>query len=471
MLPAIAIAFHVAGIACACAADAGRTPQGTVAWILSLVLVPYLALPAYAVFSHGKFRGYVIARRARAAELGALLQNGSEAIERARAKLEVDDPEPLKALERLAGFPCPRGNDVRLLVDGPEAFSDMLQGVRQATRYVLVQFYVVRDDRLGAAFRRVLADRVAAGVKVYLLYDDVGSENLSSRYVDSLIQAGVSVCSFNGRKSWYIRHSRVNYRNHRKIVVVDGESAWVGGMNIGDEYVHRDPVLSPWRDTHVHVRGPTVLCCQLSFVEDWYWATGEVPALVWDIAPPRGEDRAVLTIPTGPADELESCGLVFTQMIALSRKRVWIANPYFVPDAATLSALVLAAQRGADVRVLLPGRPDHYTTWLASLSFVPELIRGGVTVYLYEKGVLHQKVALIDDGLCTVGTANFDNRSFHINFEITLAFLDKAFAQEVAAMLERDFEGARVVSADVVQARPFPFRVAVQACRLLAPVL
>ena len=472
MLLAISIAFHVAGIACALRAlMLGRTPQGTVAWILSLVLVPYVALPAYAVFSHGKFRGYVIARRARAAELGAVLQNGSEAIERARAKLDVDDPEPLKALERLAGFPFTRGNSTRLLVDGPEAFSDMLQGVRRATRYVLVQFYVVRDDRLGAAFRRVLADRVASGVRVYLLYDDVGSENLSSRYVDSLIQAGVSVCSFNGRKSWYIRHSRINYRNHRKIVVVDGESAWVGGMNIGDEYVHRDPVLSPWRDTHVQVRGPSVLCCQMSFIEDWYWATGEVPPLDWDAAPVQDEGRAVLTIPTGPADELESCGLVFTQMIALSRKRVWIANPYFVPDAATLSALVLAAQRGADVRVLLPGRPDHYTTWLASLSFVPELIRGGVTVYLYESGVLHQKVALIDDGLCTVGTANFDNRSFHINFEITLAFLDKEFAQEVAAMLERDFAGARVVSADVVQARPFPFRVAVQACRLLAPVL
>jgi cardiolipin synthase len=142
-----------------------------------------------------------------------------------------------------------------------------------------------------------------------------------------------------------------------------------------------------------------------------------------------------------------------------------------VPDSAALSALILAAQRGADVRVLMPGRPDHYTSWLASLSFVPELVRGGVKVLLYEQGILHQKVALIDDNLCTVGTANFDNRSFRINFEITLTFLDEAFAQEVAAMLERDFAGARAVSADIVHARPFPFRVAVQACRLLAPVL
>lgn len=472
MLLAIAIAFHVAGIACALRAlMLGRAPQGTVAWILSLILVPYLALPAYALFSHGKFRGYVIARRAREEELGALMRHGAEAIEKARATLDAEDSVPLEALERLAGFPFTRGNGAKLLVDGPQAFTDMLAGVRQATKYVLVQFYVVRDDRLGAAFRRILIDRVAAGVKVYVLYDDVGSEELSSRYVEALVAGGVSVSSFNGRKSWFIRNSRINYRNHRKIVVVDGESAWVGGLNIGDEYVNLDPALSPWRDTHVHVRGPSVLCCQMSFVEDWYWATGEKPELLWDVVPVQDEDRTVLAIPTGPADELETCSLAFTQMIALGRERVWIANPYFVPDPSTLSALILAAQRGADVRVLIPGRPDHYTTWLASLSFVPELVLGGVKVYLYESGILHQKVALIDDGLCTVGTANFDNRSFRINFEITLAFLDEGFAQEVAAMLERDFAGARAVSADVVHARPFPFRVAVQACRLLAPVL
>jgi cardiolipin synthase len=472
LLLAIAIAFHVAGIACALRAlMLGRAPQGTVAWILSLILVPYLALPAYALFSHGKFRGYVIARRAREEELGALMEHGTEAIANAGATLDIADPEPLKALERLSGFPFTRGNSAKLLVDGPQAFADMLQGVRRATKYVLVQFYVVRDDRLGQAFRRVLLDRVAAGVKVYVLYDDIGSEDLGSEYVETLVAGGVSISSFNGRKSWFVRHSRINYRNHRKIVVVDGESAWVGGLNIGDEYVHRDPVLSPWRDTHVHVRGPSVLCCQMSFVEDWYWATGEAIDLSWEVRNDAPEDRAVLVLPTGPADELETCSLAFTQLIALGRKRVWIANPYFVPDSAALSALILAAQRGADVRVLMPGRPDHYTSWLASLSFVPELVRGGVKVLLYEQGILHQKVALIDDNLCTVGTANFDNRSFRINFEITLTFLDEAFAQEVAAMLERDFAGARAVSADIVHARPFPFRVAVQACRLLAPVL
>jgi cardiolipin synthase len=472
LLLAIAIAFHVVGIAFALRAlMLGRSPPGTVAWILSLILVPYLALPVYAVFGHGKFRGYVVARRARNVELGELTRHGAESIERASARLEDAGREPLAALERFAGFPFTRGNGAKLLIDGPEAFADMLQGVRQATKYVLVQFYVVRDDRLGQAFRRVLIDRAAAGVKVHVLYDDIGSEDLSSAYVEALVAGGVSVSSFNGRKSWFVRHSRINYRNHRKLVVVDGESAWVGGLNIGDEYVHRDPVLSPWRDTHAHVRGASALCCQMSFVEDWYWATGDALALDWEVRNNESEDRRVLVMPTGPADDLETCGLAFLQMISLARRRLWIANPYFVPDSATLAALILAAQRGADVRVLLPGRPDHYTTWLASLSFVPELVRAGVKVMLYDRGILHQKVALIDDGLCTVGTANFDNRSFRINFEITLVFLDDRFAREVAEMLERDFAGARVVTEDIVRARSFPFRVAVQACRLLAPVL
>ncbi len=472
MLLAIVIAFHVAGAAFALRAlMLGRSPPGTVAWILSLILMPYLALPVYALFGHGKFHGYVVARRARKEELGELMRRATEAIERAGAKLDGANREPLGALERLAGFPFTRGNSAKLLIDGPQAFADMLQGVRQATKYVLVQFYVVRDDRLGQAFRRVLIDRAAAGVKVHVLYDDIGSEDLSSAYVESLVAGGVSISSFNGRKSWFVRHSRINYRNHRKIVVVDGESAWVGGLNIGDEYVHRDPILSPWRDTHVHVRGASVLCCQMSFVEDWYWATGDALELSWEIPTKEVEDRLVLALPTGPADELATCGLAFVQMISLARKRVWIANPYFVPDSAALSALILAAQRGADVRVLLPGRPDHYTAWLAGLSFVPELVHAGVKILLYESGILHQKVALIDDELCTVGTANFDNRSFRINFEITLAFLDEGFAQEVAAMLERDFAGSRIVTEDVVRARSFPFRVAVQACRLLAPVL
>ena len=472
MIVGIVVAIHMVGLLMALRVlMLGRTAQGTVAWMLSLILLPYFALPLYGFFSHGKFRGYVIARRARGAQLANLLKRVTEAIASAQAFCGASRSTELAALERLAGLPFTRGNSARLLVDGSSLFEDMLGGIRAARHYILVEFYVLRDDHLGRELQEVLLERAAAGVCVRVLYDDIGSETLTRSYVERLRAGGITISAFNGGKSWFVRHSRINYRNHRKLVVVDGTTGWVGGFNVGDEYVDRDPILKPWRDTHVRVAGPSVLCCQIAFAEDWYWATGEVPDLRWEIELQTAEDRLVLVLPTGPADELETCGLAFGQMIASARRRVWIASPYFVPDSATVSALALAAVRGADVRILLPGKPDHRLSWLAGLSYIPELTRAGVKIYLYDRGVLHQKVALFDDKLSTVGTANFDNRSFRINFELTLAFLDEDFARQVAEMLEGDMACARRVPHRMLEGQPLPFRIAVQACRLLAPVL
>ena len=304
-----------------------------------------------------------------------------------------------------------------------------------------------------------------------MLYDEIGCEDLPRSFVAELRENGVSVSAFNEFKSWLTRRSRINYRNHRKIVIADGHTAWVGGLNIGDEYIDRHPVLRPWRDTHVRVTGPAVQGCQLSFVEDWHWATGDALTLDWRAYRAEPDGLPVLVLPTGPADTLETCSLAFGQMIAAARRRIWIANPYFVPDQHIQAALQLASMRGVDVRVMIPGKPDHRTTWLASLSYLPDMTEAGVKVYLYEAGVMHQKVCLFDDRLATVGTANFDNRSFCLNFEITLAFFDARFAAEVADMLMRDFADSREAGADLLSSRSLAFRVAVQGARLLAPVL
>ena len=472
MFVALIIAIHLAGLAAAIRVlMLGRTAQGTVAWILSLVLLPYVALPLYGLFSHGKFHGYVIARRARGARLAELHKQVTHAIASAQAFCGASRSIDLAALERLAGLPFTSGNSAALLIDGESVFQDILRGVRQAREYILVEFYIFRNDELGCEFCEALLERAAQGVKVRILYDDIGSETLASRFVERLRNAGISISAFNGGKSWFVRHSRINYRNHRKIVVVDGRYAWVGGLNVGDEYMGRDPVLGAWRDTHVRVSGPSVLCCQLAFAEDWFWATEEIPHLNWRVGASDGEDRAVLVLPSGPADELETCALAFGQMIASARERVWIASPYFVPDSATVVALKLAALRGADVRILLPGTSDHRLSWLASISYIPELTRVGIKVYFYDKGVLHQKVAIFDQRIATVGTANFDNRSFRINFEITLLFHDTAFAVEAASMFERDLADSSLVQRNMLEQKPFPFRIAVQACRLFAPVL
>lgn len=464
--------LHAVGAAVALRAlFVGRSPEGTVAWILSLVLVPYLALPLYAVVGPGRYSGYVKARRTRRARLTGVAREAdglrAEMARFAPAALRPD----LAALERLAGLPFARANRAELLVGGDATFRSMFEGIGRARRYVLAQFYTVADDRLGRTFAAALMERARAGVAVRLLYDEVGSDTLSAALRAELHEAGVAVSAFNGRRRWWERHSRVNYRNHRKLVVVDGAEAWTGGHNVADAYVDRDPEMRPWRDTHVRLAGPTVLGCQRAFLEDWHWATDEVLRLDWAAAPAPDGDLAVLALSTGPADEMETCGLAFGHLIARARERVWVASPYFVPDAATVTALQLAALRGVDVRVLIPARPDHRLAWFGTLSTLPDLLEAGVEVRAYAAGVLHQKVALFDGDVATVGSANFDNRSFALNFELTLVVADPGFAAETARMLEADFERARKITAEWLACRPLPFRLAVRMCGLLAPIL
>ena len=464
--------LHLAGLAVAMRALMfGRSAEGTVAWMISLALVPYIALPLYSVFGHGKFEGYVRARRTRDGYLNDVMRAVRPPRDSDRA-LEPGKAAPeLLALERLAELPFTRGNTATLLVNGEQTFPSIFAGIAEARSYVLVQFYTIHCDSIGIALKDALVERVKAGVKAYVLYDEIGCEDTPRSFIADLRRHGIAVSAFNESKSFFTRHSRINYRNHRKIVVVDGHTAWVGGLNIGDEYNDKHPVLTPWRDTHVRVSGPCVQGCQASFIEDWHWATGHVLDVDWRAYQVAPVGLPVLVLPTGPDDVLDTCGLAFGQMIDGARERIWISNPYFVPDAHIQAALQLAAIRGVDVRVMIPGKPDHRTTWLATLSYLPDMTAAGVRVFLYEAGVLHQKVCVFDDRLATVGTANFDNRSFYLNFEITLAFLDAGFAEEVARMLLRDFQSSREVGVDLVTSRSLAFRVAVQGARLLAPVL
>jgi cardiolipin synthase A/B len=471
MVAAGAAVLHLLGIAAAAhVLMCGRTAQGTIAWILSLVVLPYLALPLYLIVGGHKFRGYVDARRTHKATLhrlvhGLMLDQPGDAA----AALPAD----LRALQALGGLSFTRGNDARLLINGEATFAAIFAGIDAAERYVLVQFFIIHDDGLGRALQQRLIAKARAGVAVYLLFDDYGAGSLPAAYLQALRAAGVNVSPFNGPRTggWLTRRLRLNFRNHRKLVVVDGRRAWIGGHNVGDEYLGKNPRLSPWRDTHVEVVGPCVTGCQLSFAEDWYWATRDLPDLDWRSQRSESGDKAVLVLPSGPADMLDTCALAFCQAIERAHRRVWIVSPYFVPDDAVLAALQLAALRGVDVRVLLPARPDHLLVWLAGFSFLEETDGVGVKIHHYQQGFLHQKVMLVDDDLASVGTANFDNRSFVINFEVTLFFADRAFAAEVARMLEADFALSRRVSVADLQRRPLHFRVASRVSRLLAPLL
>jgi cardiolipin synthase len=446
-----------------------RTSQGAIAWTVSLNAFPYLAVPAYWVLGRNKFNGYVTARRARDRESVQVLAEIGERLAPYRAP-EGEAREAARAAEGLADLPLLRGNDVELLIDGEATFRSILEGIDAAQDYILFQFYIVHDDELGRKVKSHLIAKAKQGVRVYFLYDEVGSHDLPNRYKRELQEAGAEVCDFHTRKGPGNRF-QINFRNHRKVVVVDGRTAWVGGHNVGDEYLGKDPKFGNWRDTHARIEGPTALAAQLAFTEDWYWATKTILDLDWTPKASPDGDQQVLIVTSGPADELETAALMFVHAINSAKERIWIASPYFVPDEAVMAALQLAGLRGVDVRILIPDKPDHLLVYLAAYSYFDDSSRTGVKFYRYTDGFLHEKVMLIDHVAATVGTANFDNRSFRLNFEITAVVADEGFATQVERMFQNDFAHSEPVGADEYTGRSFWFRLSVRLARLTSPIL
>ena len=465
----IVVAFHVIGLVSSIhAIMATRTEQGAIAWAISLNTVPYVAVPAYWVLGRSRFQGYVETRRS---TLRTISDRQAAAFDNARRfKLPTEEISPAaQAAAKLAGLPFLRGNSIDLLVDGDATFQSILEGIDAAEEYILFQFFIVHDDEIGREVKKRLVARAEAGVRVYFLYDEVGSHDLPEAYKDDLRKAGIEVYDFHTQKGPGNRF-QINFRNHRKVVVVDGKVAWIGGHNVGDEYLGRDPEFGHWRDTHTRITGPAALGAQVSFVADWFWATDRWLDLDWTGVPADEGDVPVLILPSGPADELETANLMFVHAINIAKERIWIASPYFVPDRPIITALQLAGLRGVDVRILIPDKPDHLGVYLAAFSYLDESVSTGVRFYRYEDGFLHQKVMLIDDGTAAVGTANFDNRSFRLNFEITAVVTDPDFAAEVEAMFEDDFQQSRLMESDEYARKPWWFRFGVKLARLTSPV-
>jgi len=305
---------------------------------------------------------------------------------------------------------------------------------------------------------------------VRFMADAVGSKSLPDAYLDALREAGVKVADpSQGRRPR--QRFQINYRNHRKTVVVDGQLGFTGGLNVGDEYMGRDPTFGPWRDTHLEMHGPVVLQLQLIFTEDWHWATGETLShdINWQVHTAEA-DTTALVVPTGPADAMETGALFFFAAIAAARERVWIASPYCVPDTDILTALKHAALAGRDVRLLVPEVIDHQIPWLAAFAYFDELREAGVQIWRYQRGFMHQKVVLIDDACAAIGTTNLDNRSFRLNFEAMVMGFDDDFAATVASFLEEDFAHATLLDKPLAE-QAVRVRYGAPVARLFAPLL
>ncbi len=446
-----------------------RTSQGAIAWVVSLNTFPFIAVPAYWIFGNSRFNGYATARNSSNAKVQDRLKETLEGLYPYRLEASEISSAGVAA-EKLADLPFLKRNSVQLLIDGKATFGSILEGIDSAASYILFQFYIVHDDEIGREIKKHLISKSKEGVKIHFLYDEIGSHDLPDSYKEDLQKAGVEIRSFHTQKGRGNRF-QLNFRNHRKIVVVDGKTAWVGGLNIGDEYLGRDPKVGNWRDTHMKITGPAAIAVQVSFLEDWYWSTEElISEVTWAPTPATEGNSNILIVPSGPADELETATLMFLHSINSAKERIWIATPYFVPDDAIVAALQLAGLRGVDVRILIPDKADNLLVNLSFYTYFNDASLTGVRFFRYTDGFLHAKVMLIDHDAATVGTANFDNRSFRLNFEITGLISDPAFAAQIEAMFLDDFARSREMTKSDIDDHSFWFRLATRLARLTSPV-
>ncbi len=454
-----------------------RTSQGVLSWVLLLVLLPPVGIPLFMMLGDRRLDGYVRARRGGRSKLDAIAQTALTSL---KARESIPDDPTLRLLSGLAKLPWTSGNVVKIFTNADGFYADLITDLNSARQYILIQFYIYRDDQSGRAVRAALLDAIKRGVKVYMMYDEVGCSGTPSAYFDEVANAGGNVSGFKTvqRKRRFLR---LNFRNHRKLVVLDGRVVYFGGMNIGDEYRGMDDTVGHWRDTHARSAGPAALSAQLVFLEDWHWAKDRnIDGIDWTLDAvnagpptfkPAGEEVGrMLLFPSGPVDDREAGLLMFLQLISRASKRIWIATPYFVCDESIMQAITLAKLRGVDVRILVPETPDSTMVKYAAQSFIRDATASRVPVYQYSAGFTHQKIVLSDD-VASIGSANLDHRSMKLNFELTGIMNDAAFADQVAAMLERDMARAKTIPQDWWENLGSWRRFLVRAARVAAPVL
>ena len=446
-----------------------REAPSAAAWILTLLFLPGLGLLLFLLFGRDRIRrpahrradaASVVRRRLTELELPWWASAEAE-----RSRLRGAEHGLMRLAERLGHMGPAPGNVVRPWRRAPALWRAQLEAVGTARHHVHVAMYIVDPDEEGERLLEALIEAAARGVEVRLLLDGFGSRRFGAARMRRLRRAGVQVRWFLPleplRRAWTL-----NLRNHRKIVVVDGRVGFTGGINVGRRFRN-------WPDVHLELRGPAVHQLQAIFAEDWFFAAGEELAEPAYFPPPRVEGRAVVQlVASGPDGRSgEAVHRVYFAAIASAHRRVWVTTPYFVPDPAVRMALQTAALRGVDVRLLLPARSNHRVTFHAGRSYYDELLEAGVRIFEYVPGMIHAKTMIVDDDFATVGSANFDVRSFRLNFELVAVLWDGESVGALAELVERELAHGRALTLSAWRRRPWRMHVVEGAGRLFAPLL
>ena len=446
-----------------------RNPVKSLAWVTVLLVVPLVGLVLYLVFGRNIQNKRIISRRNRR-KLRRLTARHLTDLRHGRP------PESLQARINLASALCGsnyyEGNHAEVFDNGTDKFNALLADIAAAQHYINLQYYIIVDDNIGTRVLSALEERARAGVKVRIIYDHVGSFKLSRKALRRLKEAGVEAYPFF-KVVFPPFGTRINWRNHRKIVVIDGLIGYIGGMNIADRYVDGGKSFDCWRDLHLRITGPGVAALQQSFAVDWnFMGQPLIEEDAGDVPPSESPSAAGVQLLTGgPVNQWMNLTLMFERAIATARKSVWLQTPYFLPTEGLVHALQVAALSKVDVRIMLPRRSDSDMLRWASFSYVQECLRAGIKIYLYDKGMLHSKAVIVDDDFSTVGSTNFDFRSFEHNFEANLLIYSRDVnARLRARFLEDQKECIRVVPS-VWRERPYIEKALESVMRLFAPIL
>jgi cardiolipin synthase A/B len=451
-----------------------KDPAATIAWILTLIFVPGVGAALFLLFGRSRVRwsarrkrdadealqGHLIGFRAKPSDLGEL-----------PVPLAGQTVGLFRVGEVLSRGRATAGNRVDVLEGGAAAYAAIGEAIDAAESHVHAEYYLIRPDMTGRWFLDKLLAAAERGVQVRLLCDGWGCFALPRTWVRNLRQHGVRVTYFFPVSSLLMQP--VTLRNHRKIVVVDGQIAFTGGINIGDEYLGKLASVGAWRDTHIRIHGPAAAELQSVFLRDWYFSSKEIAkekSFFPEQEEPMGEAvTAILT--SGPDTDSEAIHRIFFGAIAGARDRVFITTPYFVPDRALVVALQMAALQGVEVRIILPSRSNHRVTFHAGRSSYEELIEAGVHIHEYQPGMIHAKMMVVDGALALVGSANMDLRSFRLNFEVHALIGDGYTARALERSFAADLEQTKEVSLEAWRARSNHLRVAEGAARLVSPLL
>lgn len=442
-----------------------RNPVKSLAWATILVLLPVAGIVLYLFFGRS-LRNHPLISRKKRRKLNK--RNSSEIT--GTPHLTDENKHQVHLAHTLVQARYYEGNDVEVFTDGKSKFEALKRDITAARDYIHIQYYIIENDNLGRELADMLIDKARQGVKVRVIYDHVGSYTTNSALFKRLRQGGVEAHPFL-KVTFTSFAARLNWRNHRKVTVIDGTVGYIGGMNIADRYVTGDKGKNPWRDTHLRITGPAVKGLHNSFAIDWNFMNHTLLKMPETVTPAPTGNMGVQIVPSGPTDTWNGNSFVVLRAISMAKKSLFIQTPYFLPSDSLLKALQTAALSGVDVRVMIPRRTDSVLLRYASGSYIKECLLAGIKIYLYDDAMMHAKVLIMDDEFVTAGSSNFDFRSFEHNFECNALIYSTEFNHKMKELFLEDQRKSTRLILTHWKRRPLTVKALESLCRLLAPIL